>query len=121
MFFFTLKSPLDLDETGSTAVHKAAANGHLEVLKLLVGHGGDINKADITGCSSLHACSRNGHISCVRYLVEQGADFKMKSNKGNTAMNVAKSSAQQKVAEYLSSCGTYLFVDNIYYENRIYL
>ncbi|KXJ26455.1 Cyclin-dependent kinase 4 inhibitor D [Exaiptasia diaphana] len=98
------KSPQDLDESGTTALHKAAANGHLEVLKLLVEQGSDVNKTDITGCSPLHAASRNGHMSCVKFLVEHGADFKLKSIKGNTPMVVAKANSQQKVAEYLSTC-----------------
>lgn len=104
---FSFKNPQEFDESGTTALHKAAANGHLEVLKLLVEQGSDVNKTDITGCSPLHAASRNGHMSCVKFLVEHGADFKLKSLKGNTPMIVAKANSQQKVAEYLSTCGKF--------------
>ena len=99
------KSAKEFDEAGSTAVHKAAANGHLDVLKLLIQHGGDVELADISGCTPLHVAARNGHLTCVKYLVLQGADFRMKSKKGNTAMVMAKANNQPKVAEYLSNCG----------------
>lgn len=98
------QSPKEFDESGSTAVHKASANGHLEVLKLLIQHGGDVQLADISGCTPLHVAARNGHLTCVKYLVLQGADFRMKSKKGNTALAMAKANSQQKVAEYLSNC-----------------
>ncbi|CAH3157393.1 unnamed protein product, partial [Porites evermanni] len=42
------QSAKEFDEAGSTAVHKAAANGHLDVLKLLIQHGGDVELADIS-------------------------------------------------------------------------
>ena len=93
------------DESGSTAVHKASASGHLEVLKLLIQHGGDIELADMSGCTPLHVAARNGHLTCVKYLILQGADFRVKSKKGNTAMAMAKANCQPKVADYLSNCG----------------
>lgn len=98
------QSPKQFDESGSTAVHKAAANGHMDVLKLLIQHGGDVELADISGCTPLHTAARNGHLTCVKYLVSQGADFRMKSKKGNTAVMMAKANNQPKVAEYLSNC-----------------
>lgn len=104
-FLIVFKSAKEFDEAGSTAVHKAAANGHLDVLKLLIQHGGDVELADISGCTPLHVAARNGHLTCVKYLVLQGADFRMKSKKGNTAMVMAKANNQPKVAEYLSNCG----------------
>ena len=105
IFLIVFKSAKEFDEAGSTAVHKAAANGHLDVLKLLIQHGGDVELPDISGCTPLHVAARNGHLTCVKYLVLQGADFRMKSKKGNTAMVMAKANNQPKVAEYLSNCG----------------
>lgn len=105
IFLIVFKSAKEFDEAGSTAVHKAAANGHLDVLKLLIQHGGDVELADISGCTPLHVAARNGHLTCVKYLVLQGADFRMKSKKGNTAVVMAKANNQPKVAEYLSNCG----------------
>ena len=89
-------------------MHKAAANGHMDVLKLLIQHGGDVELADISGCTPLHTAARNGHLTCVKYLVSQGADFRMKSKKGNTAVMMAKANNQPKVAEYLSNCGKFV-------------
>lgn len=105
-----VQSPKAFDESGSTALHKASANGHLEVLKLLIQHGSDVELADMSGCTPLHLAARNGHLTCVKFLISQGADFRVKSKKGNTAMSMAKANCQPKVAEYLSNCGKLLII-----------
>lgn len=105
-----VQSPKAFDESGSIALHKASANGHLEVLKLLIQYDGDVELADMSGCTPLHLAARNGHLTCVKFLILQGADFRVKSKKGNTAMSMAKANCQPKVAEYLSNCGKLLII-----------
>jgi uncharacterized protein len=47
----------------------------LEVVKLLVGLGGDVNHADSYGITPLMAAANLGDINIVRYLIEKGADL----------------------------------------------
>jgi ankyrin repeat protein len=74
-----LNSPrkFDLEAEGSwgqTALDKAAENGYLEVVKLLVHHGADVDSvADDCLKSSAWAAARNGHVDVVQYLAANGA------------------------------------------------
>jgi len=57
----------------ATPLHRAAANGKLEVCKLLLQSGADVNKADGDGKTSLQRAKSSNHLSVVQFLVERGA------------------------------------------------
>lgn len=56
------QDPNSKDPMGNTAIHRAAANGHLNCLQRLMKKGGDVNQEDAAGCTVLHVAARNGHI-----------------------------------------------------------
>lgn len=51
----------------------AAGAGRLEVVKLLIDMGADVNIADEIGSVPISAASSRGHVEVVRYLVDKGA------------------------------------------------
>ena len=55
-------------EAGMTPGSVAAANGRLEVLKLLKGWGGDLRKKTTNGASNLHRAARGGHGEALAFL-----------------------------------------------------
>lgn len=57
---------------------------YLEIVKLLVEKGANINIQDEHGRTALHIASVNGRLEMVKLLVEKGADIKVKNNKGET-------------------------------------
>ncbi|CAL9779179.1 unnamed protein product [Musa acuminata subsp. burmannicoides] len=63
-------SPNSRDSQGRTALHMAAANGHLEIVEYLIQNGADLNALNSEKNSPLHWACLNGHIE-VRdsYLV----------------------------------------------------
>ncbi|KAH9036087.1 ankyrin repeat-containing domain protein [Lactarius hengduanensis] len=63
------------DNDHRTPLHLAAAGGHLEVVRTLMGHGVDVNAAMTWGDHTpLHEASSGGHVDMVRLLIENGAD-----------------------------------------------
>ena len=54
-----IKAINEPDETGWTALHFAAENGHLDIVKKLVENGADINKANNQGWTALHLAAAN--------------------------------------------------------------
>lgn len=59
------------DQENWTAAMMAAAEGQLEVLKVLVAHGADLKMVDVDGESSLDFAKANGHTQVADYIASQ--------------------------------------------------
>ena len=70
---FDVRQQFD-DDSECTALHVAADNGHLHVVKHLILRGADPNKQNFDGCTSLDYAARSGHLGIVKYLLSQGAN-----------------------------------------------
>ncbi|KAL2713882.1 protein fem-1 CG6966-like isoform X1, partial [Vespula squamosa] len=67
---------------GAPPLWCAAAAGHIELVKLLVQRGANVNSTTKTNSTPLRAACFDGHFEIVRFLVKNGAGF-VKSH-GNT-------------------------------------
>lgn len=56
-------------QSGSTALHEAAANGHPPVVSQLLSAGAKIGCLDKQGRTPLHAAAQNGHAAVVQQLI----------------------------------------------------
>ena len=73
------------------ALEKAAANGHLEAVKLLIGHGANLFKGDPTfGQLPIHRACEGGHIETVKYLLEKGSPILDGDGMGQTPLHFAE-------------------------------
>ena len=65
------EDPNILDSDAYSALHAAAENGHLDVVKLLIEHGADIHyKSEYT---ALELAKMADHNEIVKYLLTKGA------------------------------------------------
>lgn len=65
-FLIDLGSPLDpLDDTNSTPLILASSAGRVQVVKLLLSKGANVNKKTNRGQSSLHYACSKGHLEVV--------------------------------------------------------
>ncbi|KAL4659556.1 protein phosphatase 1 regulatory subunit 12A-like [Arapaima gigas] len=76
-------------KSGGTALHVAAAKGYLEVLRLLIQAGYDVNIKDFDGWTPLHAAAHWGKEEACRILVENLCDMDAVNKVGQTAFDVA--------------------------------
>ncbi len=69
----------------------ASASGEIEVVKLLLEAGADVNHQSKKGNTALMYASHNGHIEVVKLLLEAGAVADIQNNSGQTALSMARS------------------------------
>ena len=86
---------------GLTALHYAAQNGSLDIIKYLVEHGADISAQDNEQSRSvIHFAAENGDIECIKYLTEHGADLQDKDANGATAFHYAVMANNLEAVKY---------------------
>ncbi len=96
--------------TGATALWVAAKNGHVRVLKVLVGAGASATKATTDGVTPLHAAAGGGHLACVQHLVSLSdviatIEVVQRNRDGATALWVAAKEGHLQVLKALVGAG----------------
>ncbi len=70
-------------------LHCAASCGNIEICRMLIDKGMDVNAENNMGLTPLHEAVKNGHIDVVRYLLSCGSDVTARSMKGKTPLRFA--------------------------------
>lgn len=74
---------------GETALHQAADNNHMAVIKSLLAHGADIEARDADGMTPLALAARFGNMVTLQLLLDSGADIETTDNTGRTLLRMA--------------------------------
>lgn len=73
------------DWEGATALHQAAGYGHLELVRLLISHGAEIERRDhspVGPKTALHIAAYSEHVAIVKELLQDGADVTTRGDMG---------------------------------------
>ncbi|EKX37798.1 hypothetical protein GUITHDRAFT_55771, partial [Guillardia theta CCMP2712] len=76
----------DKDNIGCTALHWAALNDKVNVMKWLIKEGADLNARGNDGHTPLHWAGLKGFLRATRVLIDAGADLNVQDNWKFTAM-----------------------------------
>jgi len=79
-----------VNKTGWTALHYAAANGHDDIAKLLLGYSAYVDAPSPNGTTPLMMAARGDHLSTIKLLIDKGADINAKNQIGMNALAFAK-------------------------------
>ncbi|KAI8811083.1 ankyrin repeat-containing domain protein [Cladochytrium replicatum] len=98
--------PNGRDNETCTALHWAAWNNHLAIVKFLVDRGAEI---DVFGgdlwSTPLHWAVRAGHVHVVTFLVKKGANVEAKDNQGYNALHLCCHGGHPMVMAFLIASG----------------
>ena len=88
----------------STPLCGAALSNKLEVVKLLIDLGADVNAASNTGCTPMFYACFKMNVDIVKCLIKQGANTRRSNNSGETCLIVAAQSSCKELCQ--------IFIDN---------
>jgi ankyrin repeat protein len=88
----------------------ASYNGYLDIVKLLIENGADINAKNEYDYNSLMLASKNGFIDVVSLLINNGADINVENEYGSTALTYAFKYNNKYIIELLKKHKAKLFI-----------
>ena len=77
----------------------------MEVVKLLLASGANVNAKNMDGYTALTAACAGGHSDVVRLLLDQNADIKARTKAGDTALSLTCSRGDMEIAKLLLDRG----------------
>ena len=89
------------NEMGARPLHSAAAGRHLDVSRLLVERGADVNARQHGGYVPLHQAAQHGDVELAELLLAAGADPDVALDDGRTAADIAREAGHEQLAERL--------------------
>ena len=90
------------EETQTSPLMFACANGHLDCVEFLVETvQSDINHQNINGNTALHWSALNGHSPCVEFLISKGANVLIENTFQRTPFDEAMTRDKKECCEIL--------------------
>ena len=95
---------VSLDEM-HTALMEASMDGHVEVAKLLLDHGAEVNMPADSFESPLTLAACGGHVELAMLLIERGANLEEVNDEGYTPLMEASREGHEEMVALLLSQG----------------
>jgi hypothetical protein len=95
---------------GTTALMRASQEGHVEISRVLVTAGVDVNRRNHEGMNALMLASQRGHSEIVLLLIKANAVMDEQTAQGSTALMLACKRGHEKCVEVLVTMGAEIFI-----------
>lgn len=102
---FLIKAGADISAGANTPLMEAAQEGHLELVKYLIGFDADVNAATTSGDTALMYACDNGHTEVAEVLISADANIEQEAEGGRTPLMKACRSGHAATVEFLISRG----------------
>lgn len=98
-----IKQGAAIDKDGWTPLHYAVTGEDLDIVKLLLSYGVNVNARSPNGTTPLMMAARYGNEAGAKLLLEHGADPTLKNQLGLTAVDFAKRSDRQSMVNLITA------------------
>lgn len=88
-----------------TPLIAASARRNMDIARLLVARGADVNARQINDLTALHNAAQNGQIEMAELLLAHSAEINAHSQDGRTPLAFAREKNQAAMIEFLQQCG----------------
>ena len=105
----------------ATLLHSAAHNGHVEIAKILMAMGADVDKLDDFGCSPLKLAAGSGHENVVELLLPITKDINAQDLQGHTALSVTVYYRHERIVKMLLKAGAQIVPQEPGPHSRLFL
>ncbi|NJB72460.1 ankyrin repeat protein [Saonia flava] len=86
-------------------IHSACAISNLEIVKLLIEGGADVNAKQMKGVTPIHSAAHNGQNQLIQLLIDNGANIHAKTEDGQTPLVMAEETEFAETAILLKNLG----------------
>ncbi|XP_077997004.1 uncharacterized protein LOC144450278 isoform X2 [Glandiceps talaboti] len=89
----------------ATSLHYGAEEGHLDICKLLLEAGAQVNAAAIFNTTSLHYGAQKGHLDICKLLLEAGAQVNAADGNERTSLHLGAIKGHLDICKLLLEAG----------------
>ncbi len=102
----------DEDNYNYTSLHLAAGKGYVEIARMLIDAGADVNVQNEWEQTPLHRAAIFGKVEIARMLIDAGADLDVQNEYGWTPLHMAASNGRVEVVRMLIDAGAIKDISN---------
>ena len=83
------------------ALHSAVAKENIQLCKLYIQQGVEVNSVQTQNVTALHSAVHRGNLELTQLLVENGASINLEMDNGDTAITIAQREGYSDILKYL--------------------